>query len=444
MTHSLAQPGATSAQQLVNDLASMDQSPTARVPFATLMTEVVANVPAQAEPNAPTANAPQSKLSEVGPASGLMVPADTMLANPVRAKAQMPVQAPAEETEGDVGAAEVSKSPNPAKAPKDKDPEILDAVEEAPKQRDAFATPPLLVAMPIAMVSPQPSVSIDPGSSPPAELIPASPDILLFKAPAHPPQQDAPSDGSSADNAEQHPIFLKPLLQLHTPEKILPYAMQIPAEIGNVPRAAEIPIATDADQHEVSDPALSRKLVPEADVAAPVPAAVHPITVREIRTDIAAPPMATQPGQPTLNLANDDMWIGDLGAHIRQLQSGQGKLAFALTPDTLGAMRVELLQSDDGDIVRLSTTNADAQSLVAGAQARLEQDARHAGMRLQRIEVVLENDAQTPSFSQGTEGRNDRPQAQNIPQQIVRQMRQETAQTANEIPANHHTNTRYA
>ncbi|MEW4467109.1 flagellar hook-length control protein FliK [Parasphingorhabdus sp. JC815] len=135
----------------------------------------------------------------------------------------------------------------------------------------------------------------------------------------------------------------------------------------------------------LSPMAVSSTLLPPSNMSAPVSAPV--------------PTFA-----PTLNMDTGNEWVSRLSQDIGQLSAEKPELNFQLKPEHLGKLSIKITAGAAGDIVRMEAENGNVKALIISSQTRLEQDIRLSGLKLSRVDVVVQDDAQ---FDQGSGPRDD-------------------------------------
>lgn len=91
-----------------------------------------------------------------------------------------------------------------------------------------------------------------------------------------------------------------------------------------------------------------------------------------------------------IDLGADDRWIASLAKDIASLQDEDGLLRFQLLPRHLGRIEVSVQTGSEGISVRVAAESAAAQSMLAGAQARLVDDLRNNGVRIAAAEIGMQ------------------------------------------------------
>ncbi|MFS0737590.1 flagellar hook-length control protein FliK [Sphingomonas sp. 1P06PA] len=104
---------------------------------------------------------------------------------------------------------------------------------------------------------------------------------------------------------------------------------------------------------------------------------------------VALPDTADQVLAHRLSAEQDAQSLDALARDIVRAATPGAKLSFAVTPDTLGAIGVELQQSDRGTAIRLTSDSEESRQILADAQPRLVQEARAQGLRIAETHVDL-------------------------------------------------------
>ncbi|MDB5688235.1 MAG: hypothetical protein JWL91_111 [Sphingomonas bacterium] len=91
-----------------------------------------------------------------------------------------------------------------------------------------------------------------------------------------------------------------------------------------------------------------------------------------------------------LDLARDHVWLDQLAQDIARSADTNGRLRFALAPEHLGRMTVDLAAGADGTAVRLTTETEEARRIVSQAQPRLIAEAQAQGLRITETQVSLD------------------------------------------------------
>lgn len=113
---------------------------------------------------------------------------------------------------------------------------------------------------------------------------------------------------------------------------------------------------------------------------------------------VADPAPVVDKGQLTverhLDLVRDTQWLDRLAKDIASTAGQDGSLRFKLHPETLGALHVEVAQSQAGTTIRLTTETETARSIIADAQHRLISEARAQGVRIAEAQVGMNPNGQ--------------------------------------------------
>jgi flagellar hook-length control protein FliK len=114
---------------------------------------------------------------------------------------------------------------------------------------------------------------------------------------------------------------------------------------------------------------------------APVPAPV-PLSI--------LPPDVGAPVERHLDLAADTIWLDTLARDVAATATQGGRLRFALVPETLGRLDVDVRPSDSGVGVRMTAQNDAARDILTAAQPRLLDDMRANGLRLSAFDIATD------------------------------------------------------
>ncbi|MBX3560527.1 MAG: flagellar hook-length control protein FliK [Sphingomonas sp.] len=245
----------------------------------------------------------------------------------------------------------------------------------------------------------------------PAAPVPLKPVVAEASAPA------VPGEGKASKSVPQPtvPISASPGHDGETPESdapVLPQpvkaalkaalarakagqaeAAEAPAGIVKAgrPVAAKATPSASASTPAIQTPAPSVPVQaqPVSAVAAPIAtdSTVQPAPVQ--RAAAPLPPPADQAIERELDLAHDSEWLDRLARDIVRSGANDGPMRFRLHPQTLGHLRIELTQGDNGTNVRLIAETEAARAIIADAQPRLLLEARAQGVRIAHAEVDL-------------------------------------------------------
>ncbi len=166
-------------------------------------------------------------------------------------------------------------------------------------------------------------------------------------------------------------------------------ARNAPAAAEPAPRAARPAERAPEPQTARLD---ARHEAPQAPAAEVQPSAPQASPVTPSRTfEIAAARIdpAEQAVDRALDLAKDSEWLDQLARDIAGAGERDGTLRFRLNPNTLGQMRIELSQTEQGTAVRMSVETEAARTILADAQSRLVTEARAQGVRIAETNVDL-------------------------------------------------------
>lgn len=100
-----------------------------------------------------------------------------------------------------------------------------------------------------------------------------------------------------------------------------------------------------------------------------------------------------------LDLARGDAWLDTLAQDIAAIAGTGDRLKFALQPEHLGKLDVEVSRHDNGVTVQMTTRNEEARAIIAAAQPRLLDELRANGTRVVAADVTSQMNAQTDGQS---------------------------------------------
>lgn len=157
---------------------------------------------------------------------------------------------------------------------------------------------------------------------------------------------------------------------------ISPAAKPLAAEPGK-------PVAAKAEPEKLAS--IEDRSKPSSHVA-PVETGHLPPALHVAATTVpdATPALAVT---RHLDLARDDAWLDDLARDIAATASSGGRLKFALMPENMGRLDVEVRREDAGVHVHLAARNEAARDALAAAQPRIADEIRAQGIRLAGTEV---------------------------------------------------------
>lgn len=335
----------------------------AEIPFAAILLDPPV-VPAP--PPAAAAVAPPTPKSAVPP--------------PVVAAEAQPIQAPA------IPVATAEATPEAA------------AESEVPSGKPLERTPPADAAKTPA--EPRNRAS----ATEPVRIVAHSPRVEVASAP---PPEPAAADVPRREAAP-------------APSAELPAPIRAAVSVAAAIVEAEMPARTEARARpsRTVQPAAPIAEAPKPTAEAPPqplpPFAVHsgpPPLVEQ--ASAAAPVATTTPAEAMLerelDLAHDGEWLDRLARDIARSAGSEAPLRFRLNPETLGHLKVEIAQGDQGASVRLTAETETARAILAEAQPRLVAEARAQGVRIAETQVDVGGQA---SSGDPRRQETDRPGAQ--------------------------------
>lgn len=162
---------------------------------------------------------------------------------------------------------------------------------------------------------------------------------------------------------------------------------------GDTPRRAPRAVAEKA--------AAPVAPAPMTSVAAPLVALSDPVAAAPSapaqRSDARPTQPAEQAIQHELDLAHESEWLDRLARDIAGAGASDGPMRFKLHPQTLGHLKVELTQGDNGTSVRLTVETEAARAILADAQPKLVAEARAQGVRIAQTDIDLSGSGQQAS-----------------------------------------------
>lgn len=132
----------------------------------------------------------------------------------------------------------------------------------------------------------------------------------------------------------------------------------------------------------------------QAMVQPPADAVPPSVATTPLQPANATPP-ATAPAQDVaadlsaqvLDMSKGNAWIDQLARDISGAASKDGIMRFALTPESLGELKIEIQHSDKGAHIRMHVGSEAAQQALADASSRLTSEARAQGVRIAETEI---------------------------------------------------------
>lgn len=179
------------------------------------------------------------------------------------------------------------------------------------------------------------------------------------------------------------PVMSAALLSLSaaTPPPFTPAAGFVSANAPGVSsdakqKAVVAPSATTPDNAPIIATANSVAIQPVTDFAVLLASSILPETAAVDRH---------------LDLARGDAWIDDLARDIAASGVRGGHLKFALAPETLGRLDVEVRRGGDGLSIHMAARNETARDVLSAAQSRLIEEIRAQGVRVVGSDVSTGN-----------------------------------------------------
>nr|WP_243843523.1 flagellar hook-length control protein FliK [Sphingomonas vulcanisoli] len=133
------------------------------------------------------------------------------------------------------------------------------------------------------------------------------------------------------------------------------------------------------------------------DRAAPLPqqqtapAATHQATAAAKSADIGSTEAVIT---RHLDLARGNQWLDGLAKDIAATGGTNSSLSFTLSPENLGALKVDITQGADGASVHMTTDTDAARTIILDAQPKLAAEARAQGLTLKETSVSTNSDQQ--------------------------------------------------
>lgn len=274
--------------------------------------------------------------------------------------------------------------------------------------------------VPVAAPVPAPQPAGDPAAPAPAAQQLADPapqkPVQSRIAQAAKPHLTAAIPTSAGPGATAPADAAQPLLAGEAAAKSVPAAPSQP----HISKSAPAPIASPSEQPipaSLREPARAALAAarPETTVDADRPSPAGPSTAappapafapavftgptpQPAELAAAAETRAPDPGEMQmeheLDLAQESEWLDRLARDIART-GGEGRMRFRLHPETLGHLRVEIAQTDQGASIRLTAESEAARAAIADAQPRLVAEARAQGVRIAETQVDLGSRGET-------------------------------------------------
>lgn len=302
------------------------------------------------------------------------------------------------------------------------DPAVPVAAAPVPVRPDMPAAPearaPAPVAPPPGTAAPSPTVELPntvPGATAPAPQA-AAPEAKPGSAPG-PAAGPVPSPVALLAEGLGDK-FVPDAANPAAPPKAAPPTA--PAEAGA--RAAIVaPIQIPIPPEARPQPKAVRNAAAPTEAPAPAPAAAQgtaPLQPPPFAIDAPTTPAPVAGAAPSgpllaaapdlaieqqLDLAHEGEWLDRLARDIARTAGGEGAMRFRLNPETLGALKVEVAQGDQGAHVRITAETETARAILAEAQPKLLAEARAQGVRIADAQVDLGGQTAGDSRRQETE-----------------------------------------
>ncbi len=163
--------------------------------------------------------------------------------------------------------------------------------------------------------------------------------------------------------------------------------------------------SSDAMQQAVAAPSAN------APDTAPITLLTNPVAVQPAPDFALVLAPSIMPATATvdrhLDLARGDAWLDDLARDIAASAVRGGYLKFALAPETLGRLDVEVRRGGDGVSIHMAARNETARDVLNTAQPRLIEEIRAQGVRVTGSEV-------SAGTTDARDDRAPRPQLQSL------------------------------
>jgi hypothetical protein len=175
---------------------------------------------------------------------------------------------------------------------------------------------------------------------------------------------------------------------------------------ARVPATADRKTADDADP-EPSDASPD----PGGSIgAAPIPVAANAPVAPGGHAPIAEAAtsrLATGGADRQLDLAKQGAWLDGISHDIAATGTGAGPLRFAVSPQHLGAVQVEMTSGGDGTTVTLTASSEAGRVALADARPQLIADARAQGIHIANAQVDVGGGQAGSDSRPSSSGQND-------------------------------------
>ncbi len=226
-------------------------------------------------------------------------------------------------------------------------------------------------------------------------------DDSLVPSPADDPADalDSITDLVAALDGMPTPDIRSPAMPATPPEppRVAP-AISVEGSSGlPAPRRSPNPVLEQAP-----GPHFDRVERPIAGLAVDTPSPIASLAAAALAqpSEPAVKPDAIIP--KTLDFSAGDAWIDSLARDIAATAAPGGRLRFALVPEHLGRLDVQMTCSDRAIDVHLAARGEGARDMLSAAQPRIVEEIRAQGIRIAAVEIS----AELPS--QGDPGRGTR------------------------------------
>lgn len=234
-----------------------------------------------------------------------------------------------------------------------------------------------------------PTDTVKPISAPSDSLISAAPPAAASAQPVHvaptidealaapEPPAVSPEEGLAVELTAGQPAR----------RAAMPRAVVMPQQASLLTSAAEITSTPSEPVMRAIEPAIADAANAEPVAATPAQPGVAPAKPDAPVTAPVQPTITAALNEKVLDLGKNLRWIDQLARDIAAAGDSDRTMRFRLAPERLGALRVEITQSNEGAHVRLHASSEAAQQVLADAQPRLVAEARAQGVRIADSQV---------------------------------------------------------
>lgn len=216
--------------------------------------------------------------------------------------------------------------------------------------------------------------------SPPAPAQAGEATALLGMVADQPPETDGAVTLLPVAPSRPRPSVFRALadiLPLRRPPMTVPLAEGVPPRAkGEAPAPA--PISPPPAPVTLAAPSPAAALVPPtiAMDAAPVPQATVPAA--DVAADLA---------RQAVDMASGDQHIDSIARDIASIRGGEGQGSFRLSPEHLGAMKVDIRNGAQGTEIRFQVETAQAEAALVQDRGRLQADAQRNALSITDVAV---------------------------------------------------------